>query len=798
MDIKWKNIFKKKKPEAQDGSTLGVVQDAEYVPRPGQTAKALRALCGLLAFVLGVSLTAEGLCFFWNNLSSSGGRQWWEDSFQGDYQNTRQFQSYVENYLETLLTMGAGGPIMGYGLGYGGYDDTTVEYDAYSAITTAGYGSGIGVAETPASPYPPTEENEEKIQDYYRKQAQEWHQIHEKDQNILYRVTKDKKVLYENTDAEMNPWFTNAAPEGYSFLLAFDGGQVRIWKDNKEVDVYGDGYYEGKDGQWYVPGYKNFQAADSVKDVKVTLAVIAQPRQFVYGSYGDSGSTLEYNQLYYLQKNLEEFRENVIRHLVWLGAGVLLLVLYVLLRRDKARADRFLARCTGKVWCEVKLTLLIGLTVWLLPWPEYWGEIWTEVTYAYDGQVATALAESGGWMLRNCLTELAGYSGRLLALFWCFYLLLINDWRYNKRPWRHGILGMLAARELKRPIQKRMSRWAGVMGVAFSLLALEAAYLFLAAVSNIGWPEPLWWYILVLGPCILALMLWGWNLVRQKSLWTDLGALADQISDIRAGDLERELQLPEDADLKQMADDLNRIQQGLHQAVDERTRSERMKVELVTNVSHDLKTPLTSIISYAELLAQEPLEPPASEYVQILSEKAQRLKAMVQDVFEVSKATSGQLPVKLERLDFGRLLRQTLADMDGAISHSGLTFRVSIPQQPIHITADSDRMYRVFQNLISNALKYSLPGSRVYLTLTQEGDTAAASVKNTSAAELDPNADYAARFVRGDESRTDGGSGLGLSIADSFTRACGGRLTIATEADLFTAEVRFPTAEMEE
>ena len=168
---------------------------------------------------------------------------------------------------------------------------------------------------------------------------------------------------------------------------------------------------------------------------------------------------------------------------------------------------------------------------------------------------------------------------------------------------------------------------------------------------------------------------------------------------------------------------------------------------------------------------------------------------MVQDVFEVSKAASGQLPVNLERLDYARLLRQTLADMAQAIDSSGLTLRASIPEGEVPITADSDRLYRVFQNLIGNALKYSLPGSRVYLSLAVEGDKAIAGVRNTSAAELKPGADYTARFVRGDESRTDGGSGLGLSIADSFTKACGGTLSITTEADLFTAAVVFPVAQ---
>ena len=406
----------------------------------------------------------------------------------------------------------------------------------------------------------------------------------------------------------------------------------------------------------------------------------------------------------------------------------------------------------------------------------------------------TILSENGGWLFREYLRELADHIPGLLAVFWGLYLLIFNDWRYNKRPWRRGVIAMLAAWGLDRPVQKRLSRVCGVTAMTLLLLgAVNMNLLVYASSYRGGVPLETVWVIVT--PAALLMLVCAVLIWRLHRLWTDFGAVADQAAAVRAGELERESTLQEDSDLYQLADDLNHIRQGLHQAVEERTHSERMKVELVTNVSHDLKTPLTSIISYTELLSQEPLEPPASEYVQIMGEKAQRLKAMVQDVFEVSKAASGQLPVKLERLDYARLLRQTLADMGQAIDNSGLTLRAAIPEGEVPITADSDRMYRVFQNLIGNALKYSLPGSRVYLNLAVEGRQASASVRNTSAAELKPGADYTARFVRGDESRTDGGSGLGLSIAESFTRACGGSLTISTEADLFTAVVTFPVTE---
>ena len=294
-------------------------------------------------------------------------------------------------------------------------------------------------------------------------------------------------------------------------------------------------------------------------------------------------------------------------------------------------------------------------------------------------------------------------------------------------------------------------------------------------------------FLLVLAVCILSAR-------HQLSLARDMGRLADQAAAIRAGNLDTPLDLPADTDLRQIAEDLNHIQAGLQQALADQTRSERMKVELIANVSHDLKTPLTSILSYAELLRQESLEGAAADYARIIDQKAQRLKSMVQDVFEVSKAASDQLPVQLERLDLGKLLRQTLADMADPIEKSGLTVRTDLPAEEVPIVADGKCLYRVFQNLIQNALQYSLPGSRIYLKLSAGEGRAEASLRNTSRQELPEGVDFTARFVRGDESRTDGGSGLGLSIARSFTEACGGTLTAETVADLFTVRVAFPLA----
>ncbi len=772
--------------------------------------KKSKSIIGFVAFLLGVSLLLEGALYFGAKLTSSGSGRWLSDSFASDWRDTTEFQGFVSLRLEEFITMGAGG---------GG--------EVYKYNSSSG-----GLVLMPS-------------------QADSLHSTLKEDKNILYRVEKNGKVLYSNSDnlsPDMDP--SALISEGYGFLLQFDGEKVRAWKDGAEIDIYDDDYYRfdgiNKPFQWYVPGYKNITVDEAGSKVKVTMAVIDEPQIFVQGNYGSTGSD-QYNTLYYIKQWLNQSREQVIQEAAHMGAGLGLFLVYVLLRKGKKQADMALARGTGKLWFEAKVLAALLLVFFCLPRPEYLGDVWQELIYAYApgygessaaavpgdlyingdimteleqngisyeewltengfddsyniplveqtasiGTAVTILSENGGWLFREYLRELADHIPGLLTVFWGLYLLIFNDWRYNKRPWRRGVIAMLAAWGLDQPLQKRLSRICGLTALTVLILtAVNLNLLVYASSYRGGVPLEAVWAIVT--PAALLLLVCVAFLWRMRRLWTDFGAVSKQAAAIRAGELERELALQEDSDLYQMADDLNHIRQGLHQAVEERTHSERMKVELVTNVSHDLKTPLTSIISYTELLAQEPLEPPASEYVQIMGEKAQRLKAMVQDVFEVSKAASGQLPVKLERLDYARLLRQTLADMAQAIDNSGLTLRAAIPEEEIPITADSDRMYRVFQNLIGNALKYSLPGSRVYLSLTAKDGQAVASVRNTSAAELKPGADYTARFVRGDESRTDGGSGLGLSIADSFTRACGGELTVSTEADLFTAVVTFP------
>ena len=240
---------------------------------------------------------------------------------------------------------------------------------------------------------------------------------------------------------------------------------------------------------------------------------------------------------------------------------------------------------------------------------------------------------------------------------------------------------------------------------------------------------------------------------------------------------------------------LNSISEGFKIAVDEEIKSQNLKTELISNVSHDLKTPLTSIISYIDLLKKEnDMSETQKEYIEILEQKSQRLTLLIEDLFEASKAASGNISFNKSSLDLVSLLRQTIAENENEISASGLLFKIQLPdsEQKIICNLDGKRTYRIFDNLISNILKYSLPSSRVYIDMSLDMNKVLIVLKNISAYEMNfnPN-DIAERFVRGDKSRNTDGSGLGLSIAKSFTELQGGEFNIYIDGDLFKVAISF-------
>ncbi len=293
---------------------------------------------------------------------------------------------------------------------------------------------------------------------------------------------------------------------------------------------------------------------------------------------------------------------------------------------------------------------------------------------------------------------------------------------------------------------------------------------------------------------LLAIGLWIYIFILLLRKTNSFYKIKDAVHDIYEG--KNDVRLDEtnfSGDLKQFASDVNDIAGGFSNAISESLKSERLKTELITNVSHDIKTPLTSIISYVDLLKQENIEnEKAKEYIDVLDSKSQRLKRLIEDLVEASKASSGNIKLNMEKLKVAELIKQCTGEFEDKFKANGLEIISNIPQEDICINADSRYMYRVIENVFSNITKYALKNSRVYIDVEKNTDKINISIKNISKDKLNISPDeLMQRFVRGDKSRFTEGSGLGLSISKSLTELQNGDFKIFIDGDLFKVNLRF-------
>ena len=268
--------------------------------------------------------------------------------------------------------------------------------------------------------------------------------------------------------------------------------------------------------------------------------------------------------------------------------------------------------------------------------------------------------------------------------------------------------------------------------------------------------------------------------------------IQEGINRIGAGDTQAQVDLEGlYGDMRQQAESLNQIQASVQTAVEKQLKSERLKTELITNVSHDIKTPLTSIVNYVDLLKkQEVQDETAKEYIEVLDRQAARLKKLIEDLLEASKASTGNIAVDLMPLNETELVKQVAGEYIDRLRAKGLELVLNLPEKEIPVLADGQLLWRVFDNLLNNALKYSQQGTRVYLDLQENEGKVMVILRNISAYALHISGeDLMERFVRGDSSRHTEGSGLGLSIARSLIDLMHGSFSIAIDGDLFKAQV---------
>ena len=263
---------------------------------------------------------------------------------------------------------------------------------------------------------------------------------------------------------------------------------------------------------------------------------------------------------------------------------------------------------------------------------------------------------------------------------------------------------------------------------------------------------------------------------------------------VESGDLSTKIDMKGNGFFPKLSMSIDNMSASLERAVEERIRSERMKNEIITNVSHDIRTPLTSIITYIDLLKDETDEQKRSEYLSVLENKADRLKHLTDDLFEASKAASGAIPVELEKIDLVSLVTQGLGELADDIKKADLEFIINGKKDQCNVRADGRLMWRSVENLLSNVIKYSKEGTRVYVDFDEKDSTVELTIKNVSSNRLNISPDeLMERFIRGDESRSTDGSGLGLSITDQLVSIQGGSFEIEIDGDLFKSKIKIPS-----
>lgn len=336
--------------------------------------------------------------------------------------------------------------------------------------------------------------------------------------------------------------------------------------------------------------------------------------------------------------------------------------------------------------------------------------------------------------------------------------------------------------EYRKIITKTLHKKTGTLliGTLFGYTALIGLFGIFTCVAG----NPFWIFV--------GIVLFGFAsfLVAHRS--KDLDEIKKGVSEIRNYNSGYKIPELKCEDLRELAGNINDIGNSIDESVSAKMKAERMKTELITNVSHDLKTPLTSIISYTELLSKvEGLPEEAQDYAKVIAQKSDRLKTLTQDLFDISKAQSGNEEIVFEKLDAELLINQSLAEYDSEIQKSELVFCVNTSKD-LYFTADGRKMSRVIGNLINNILKYSLKNTRVFITAEEKNSEIVLEFKNMSAYPLDFDAEeIMGRFVRGDEARTTEGSGLGLAIAKTYTELCNGKMEIVLDGDMFKALLKF-------
>lgn len=578
----------------------------------------------------------------------------------------------------------------------------------------------------------------------------------------LSEVNKDKYQFYAVVNFDNN---------GNVDVSEINGGDKEVLKSNIEcslIDIRNEYDISNSD---YEEGYYNID----IKPIKNMTFVYAVPKTII--SYDNIRWGIENADI--------SIYESMGAGGAFIIAGIVALI--ALIFPIKKAKSTILFRKISKIPFEVWI-IIIGLAIAALG--PLAGQI-IKATLNGDLQVifveiipSLIIPERIIWIF-NFIIWLLSYSAVFFFVLVIKYVFNVGVIDYIKERTIFGMVIMLCVRIIKRTLDEitKVDLREKNNKLIIKLLAINAVILLI--ITSI-------WFFGI--PVVILYSVILFFIIRKyvDKISEKYSKLREATSKIAEGNLD--VKIEEDLGLfEPFKGDLEKIQCGFKKAVDEEVKSQRMKTDLISNVSHDLKTPLTAIITYADLLKDENLsDEKRKQYIETLDRKAQRLQVLIENLFEVSKATSGNITLNIENIDVVSLMKQTLFELEDKLEEASLLVRKNMPKEKVILPLDSQRTFRVFENLIINITKYAMPNTRVFIDIIENEDDVAIIMKNMAAEEITFNVDtIAERFVRGDESRNAEGSGLGLAIAKSFVELQGGTFNISVDGDLFKVKIVF-------
>lgn len=557
----------------------------------------------------------------------------------------------------------------------------------------------------------------------------------------------------------------------YYIVIEFDSeGNVNI----KNTNQYGYNYYSNKNGN--LKGYLGLDYEEEIINPKNVTIVYGIPKNL---SYSD-------DDIYYNSLNIGNwvYGDALAPYAIIIYAVVILMSLIISYKKSKE--DKIISKLLN-IPLEILATLIISITACVSLSPEIiYGTLYN--TEVINGLKIYGLSESVsryGLYIINVIYWIALLFSAFIAISLLKHIFKKGIIKYIKENTLVGRFTLFIIRK-SRSVMNNLSKVDFNENSNKYLLKLVAINFVIVMFCS------LLWFGGIFGAIVYSIVLFFILRKYMSEIKEKYNILLEATNKIAGGNLDVEIK----EDLKvfePLKDELQKIQKGFKNAVDEEVKSQRMKTDLISNVSHDLKTPLTSIITYIDLLKDENIsEENRKLYLDTLDRKSQRLKNLIEDLFEVSKATSKNVQLNILNVDIVSLMKQTQFELSDKIEESSLKFKWNFPENKVIVPLDSQKTFRVFENLLINIVKYSMPNSRVFIDIVDGNEEVYVTLKNMSANEIDfTSEEIVERFARGDKSRNTEGSGLGLAIAKSFVELQGGNLNVEIDGDLFKVTLKF-------